>query len=83
MTDEHSHSHSQPEDRVAAYVAEHAPELDPAEVRAFLGEHPKPDDEPADHLAWAVRTMRERREGEHGDGLGVERVVREIRRLDR
>ncbi|MGA9856683.1 MAG: hypothetical protein WBQ18_02405 [Solirubrobacteraceae bacterium] len=64
---------------VDAYVAEHTPELDPANVREFLAEHPKPDDEPGSHIAWAVRILRQRAEGETGGGLGVDRVVSELR----
>jgi hypothetical protein len=69
-----------PDQNVADYVREHAPELDPDEVRAFMAEHPKPDDQPDSQLAWAVRLLRERHEGEVGDGLSVDRVVNEIRR---
>ena len=70
-----------PSREVADFVAEHAPELDPAEVSAFMQEHPKPGDEPGTHLEWAVRVMRERSEGEFGEGLPVDRVVGEMRRL--
>ena len=35
------------------------------------------------HVAWAVRVLRETGEGEVGEGLSVDRVVSEIRRLDR
>jgi hypothetical protein len=60
-------------------VAEHAPDLDPAEVSAFMAEHRKPADEPDSHVAWAVRVMRETGEGEFGEGLPVDRVVGEMR----
>jgi hypothetical protein len=70
------------EDQIAQYVADHAPELDPQQVRAFMAEHAKPDDQPGSHLEWAVRVLRERGEGETGEGLSVDRVVREIRRRD-
>jgi hypothetical protein len=82
MTSE-QHSSVDPSQDVVDYVAEHAPELDSQEVSAFLKEHPKPDDEPGSHIAWAVRVLRERGEGEVGDGLPVDRVVSEIRRRDR
>jgi hypothetical protein len=72
--------HQNPKDDVAEYVEEHAPELDPDEVSAFMAEHPKPDDETDSQLAWAVRVLRERGEGEVGDGLSLDRVVNEIRR---
>ena len=65
------------------FVAEHAPELDPADVSRFMAEHEKPGDEPGSHVAWAVRVLRERGEGEFGDGLPVDRVVSEIRKRDR
>jgi hypothetical protein len=71
-----------PKNDVAEYVEEHAPELDPDEVSAFMAEHPKPDDQTGSHLAWAVRVLRERGEGEVGDGLSIDRVVNEIRRRD-
>ncbi len=47
-----------------------------------MDEHAKPADEPDSHLGWAVRVMRERGEGEFGEGLPVDRVVEQIRRLD-
>ncbi len=75
-------SRPDPPRAVADYVAEHAPELDPAEVAAFMDEHAKPADEPDLHLGWAVRVLRERGEGEVGEGLPVDRVVEEIRRRD-
>lgn len=78
-----SDDHTAPSQEVIDFVAQHAPELDPAEVSAFMAEHAKPDDEPASHLQWAVRVLRETGEGEVGDGLPVDRVVSEIRRLDR
>ena len=68
---------------VAEYVQRYAPELSPEEVGAFMHEHARPDDETDSHLAWAVRVLRERGEGEYGDGLPVERVLDEMRRRDR
>jgi hypothetical protein len=65
------------------YVREHAPELDPDEVSAFMDEHPKPEDETASHLGWAVQVLRQRGEGEVGAGLPVDQVVNEIRRRRR
>ena len=76
-------SRPDPPQSVVDYVAEHAPELDPGDVSAFMSEHPKPAGEPDSHLAWAVRVLRERGEGEVGNGLPVDRVVDEIRRFDR
>lgn len=72
-----------PDPAVAEYVGEHAPELDPADVAAFMADHPKPGDERGPHVAWAVRVMREVGEGEVGDGLAVDRVVSEIRQIRR
>jgi hypothetical protein len=69
-------------DSVVAYVADHAPELNPADVQAFITEHAKPTDEPGTPTEWAVRVLRERGEGEFGDGLPVDRVVGELRRRD-
>ncbi len=71
-----------PPQEIVDYVGEHAPELDPGEVAAFVQAHDKPDDEPGTQLAWAVRVMRQRGEGEFGQGLPVERVVEQFRRLD-
>ena len=48
-----------------------------------MTEHAKPADETDSHVAWAVRVLRETGEGEVGDGLPVDRVVSEIRRLRR
>ncbi|MFZ0089910.1 MAG: hypothetical protein WAL63_10410 [Solirubrobacteraceae bacterium] len=72
-----------PDPELAEYVSDHAPELDPGEVAEFMEQHPKPDHEPGAHVEWAVRVLRSRGEGEFGDGLPVDQVVREIRRRDR
>jgi hypothetical protein len=72
-----------PGQEVIDFVAERAPELDPAAVSHFMAEHPLPADVRESHVAWAVRVLRETGEGEVGEGLPVDRVVREIRRLDR
>jgi hypothetical protein len=48
-----------------------------------MAEHPKPADEAGSHVAWAVRVLRETGEGEVGEGLPVDRVVEERRRMDR
>ena len=77
-----SDENSTPSQEVAEFVAERAPELDPAEVSAFMAEHPKPVGEAESHMAWAVRVLRERGEGEVGEGLPVDRVVSEMRRRD-
>jgi hypothetical protein len=75
-------SRPDPPQDVADYTAQHAPELDPGDVAAFMEEHPKPADEPDSHLGWAVRVLRERGEGEVGEGLPVDRVVEQIRKFD-
>ncbi len=72
-----------PSQEVIDFVAERAPELDPATVSHFMAEHPLPADARESHVAWAVRVLRETGEGEVGEGLPVDRVVSEIRRLDR
>lgn len=79
MADEPSHG---PAPEVVDYVQHHAPELDPRDVSAFMDEHARPADEES-HVAWAVRVLRERGEGEVGEGLPVDRVVGELRRRDR
>jgi hypothetical protein len=70
-------------DQIAEYVAEHAPELDSSEVAEFMAEHDKPADVRGSHLAWAVGVLRQRGEGEVGDGLSVDTVVDELRRHGR
>jgi hypothetical protein len=64
---------------LADYVERHAPELRAADVAGFLSEHDPPQAERDAPYAWAVRVLRERSEGEHGEGLSVDRVVGEIR----
>jgi hypothetical protein len=78
-----SHGNDTPSQEVIDFVAERAPELDPSTVSRFMAEHPKPADVPESHVAWAVRVLRETGEGEVGEGLPVDRVVDERRRLDR
>jgi hypothetical protein len=75
-------SHADLPQNVVDYTAEHAPELDPGDVAAFMDEHAKPADEPDSHVGWAVRVLRERGEGEVGEGLPVDRVVEQIRKFD-
>jgi hypothetical protein len=71
------------DDAITQYVSGYAPELDPEDVRRFMAEHAKPDDEPGTHVEWATRLLRERGEGEFGRGLPVQRVAEELRRHDR
>lgn len=78
-----THENDAPSQEVIDFVAERAPELDPAKVGRFMAQHAKPADEPESHVAWAVRVLRETAEGEMGDRLPIDRVVSEIRRLDR
>ena len=77
------HDNDAPSQEIIDFVAERAPEIDPATVSRFMAEHAKPADETGSHVAWAVRVLRETGEGEVGEGLPVDRVVSEIRRLDR
>jgi hypothetical protein len=76
-----SDENTQPSREVTDFVAEHAPELDHAAVAAFMRRHDKPHDERGSHISWAVRVMRERQESEFGEGLPVDRVMNEMRRL--
>jgi hypothetical protein len=78
-----SHENHAPSQEIIEFVSHRAPELDAAEVSRFMAEHPKPADEPESHVAWAVRVLRETGEGEVGEGLPVDRVVAERRRMDR
>jgi hypothetical protein len=81
--DSMSNDRQAPRQEVVDYVAEHAPELDVAEVSRFMAEHPQPPEEAESHVAWAVRVLRETGDREVGGGLPVDRVVSEIRRLNR
>lgn len=71
------------DEQIAAYIGDHAPELDPEDVKAFMAEHAKPDEERGSHIEWAVQVLRQRGEGETGHGLPVDSVVDEIRRRER
>ena len=68
---------------IQQYVGDHAPELNPDDVVAFMQAHSKPEDEPGSHVEWATRILRQRGEGEFGDGLSPDRVADELRRRDR
>lgn len=83
MASDEDENKDAPSAEIVDFVAERAPELDPADVSRFMAQHAKPADEPESHVAWAVRVMRETGEGEVGKGLPVDRVVSEIRRMDR
>jgi hypothetical protein len=68
---------------VLRHVREYAPELDPAEVAAFMAAHPLPVGESGSHVEWATAILRMRTENEFGDrGLSPDRVARELRRRD-
>src|SRR5205823_598529 len=58
-------------------AADHARELDPQQMRAFMAEHAKPGDQSGSQLEWAVRVLR-LRGGETSEGLSVEGVVSEF-----
>jgi hypothetical protein len=64
------------------YVREYAPEMDPQEVIEFMAEHEKPEDEPDSHVAWATKLLRERGEGQFGDGAPIEKVTEAMRQHD-
>jgi hypothetical protein len=72
-----------PPAEIVEYVQRYARELDPADVAAFLDAHPQPDEDTDSPVAWAVRKLRDQGDGEAPEGLGVDRVVDEIRRFDR
>ncbi len=75
-------SRDQDEPEVADYLSRHASELDENEVVAFMNEHDKPEQEKGFHVEWAVRALRERREGKHRDGPSIDQIVDEMRRHD-
>jgi hypothetical protein len=64
------------------YVREYAPEMDPQEVIEFMAEHEKPEDEPDSHVGWATKLLRERGEGQFGDGAPIETVTKAMRQHD-
>lgn len=64
------------------YVREYAPEMDPKEVREFMAEHDKPEDEPDSHVAWATKLLRGRGEGQYGEGASIDTVSDEMQRRD-
>lgn len=61
-------------DEIKRAVREYAPELDPEEVRAFMGEHDKPADESDSHAVWAAKVLRARGEGQYGDGASLDTI---------
>lgn len=69
-------------DEIEGYVEEHAPELDPNEVRGFIADHAKPTSEPGTHIEWAVQQMRRHKERDEEDGPSLEIVEEEMRRRD-
>lgn len=66
------------------YVEEHAPELDPHEVRDFMAHNEKPVSEPGTQLEWATRLLRRRRadDQQEEEGPALELVEEEMRRHD-
>jgi hypothetical protein len=64
------------------YVRDYAPELDPRKVRAFMAEHDKPEAERDSHVAWATKLLRQRGEGQIGDGPPLDTVADAMRRHD-
>jgi hypothetical protein len=67
---------------VADYVRQNAPELDLDEVAAFMSQHDKPEEEKGFHVEWAVRALRDRRQGDQRDGPSINKIVDEMRRHD-
>jgi len=69
-------------DNVKDYVAAHAPELDPREVREFMAEHEKPTNEPGTQLEWATKLLHAWRTGEREERPSLEIVEEEMRHHD-
>jgi hypothetical protein len=66
-------------DEIRDHVEQHAPELDPDEVREFLERHEKPAREPGTVLEWAIELLRRRARAEEEEPPSIE-VVRETMR---
>ena len=70
-------------DEIKRAVREHAPELDPEEVRAFMEKHDKPAAESDSHAVWAAKVLRARGEGQYGDGAPLDTVTEAMRYHDK
>jgi hypothetical protein len=71
-------------DEIDAYVEEHAPELDPREVREFVAENEKPVSEAGTPVEWAIRMLRGRSapDADREEHPSLELVEEEMRRHD-
>jgi len=69
-------------DEIEQAVRQWAPELNPEDVRAFMDEHPKPDDEPDSHAVWAAKLLRQIGEGQYGEGAPTETITEAMRSHD-
>ena len=63
-------------------VTQYAPELKIEEVREFMAEHAKPDDEPDSHAVWAAKLLRQRGESSFGERASTEHVADALRQRD-
>jgi len=70
------------DDEIKRYVEQHAPELDPDEVREFMERHDKPTQEPGTPLEWATGLLLRRRHGEQEEGPSIELVEETMREHD-
>lgn len=69
-------------DEIDDYVGEHAPELDPADVRRFIAENQKPVSEPGTTVEWATAQLRRRWSEREPERPSLELVEEEMRRHD-
>jgi hypothetical protein len=70
-------------DEIDAYVDEHAPDIEPHDVRKFIAGNEKPTSEPGTHVEWAVKQLRRHKEtDEDEEGPSLEIVEEEMRRHD-
>jgi hypothetical protein len=69
-------------DEIEQAIKQWAPELNPKDVRAFMDEHQQPADEPDSHAVWAVKVLRQRGEGQHGDGAPLDTITDAMRNHD-
>jgi hypothetical protein len=71
------------DDEIQLYIEEHAPDLDPNEVREFIAGNEKPTSEAGTPVEWAVKQLRRRREPEGSEERpSLEIVQEEMRRHD-
>jgi hypothetical protein len=70
------------DDEVEQAIRIHAPELTSEAVRAFMHEHPRPADESDSHAVWAAKVLRQRGEGQFGEGAPLDTVTEAMRHHD-